>query len=785
MAQYEEEMEELPEDMELPDEELVGALEVKVVQTEVDDFAEVVQEKFQEAREYRRDYEQHWLEAYDAYRGKYPSKISKANELANERGIFVNQTRRKVNSAKIKINTLLFEDGKVPFSITPSRKPRFYPPDIQAPPDRPDILQDAILERSKQMEFKIRDILERTNYNEQVQHAIHELCLYGTGCTKGVQLEYKNFPVYSTVTTPENLISIESFLEQELMPTCKFVSIWNVFPSPEANSGEDADYVIQRSFLSKIQLRKLAKNGEGFLPGVLDEVIEDEIGIASGYDDSEHPKQYNETSGNRLKKFEVLEFWGRLDGKDLEGHIPIESEDMPEAIPVVITVIGNKVVKIAENPFDDTLPFHFCNWQKNPESIWGDGIYYAIRDAQAILNFSYAMMVEGKSLSAAPLTVIDPNAFEPGTDTEQIYPGKQFRVKPGASVRDSFSSVQIPDVTNGLLAVIQQLEREADLDSGQTSIGYGDMSPAQTKTATGMSILNSNANRQTADVVRSVSSMITKNISAIYRWLMVDSTDMTIKGDYEAISTGYEQYVAKEVHNTQLINFLQVVGQMPEVKQYLKQEAFSRPLLRAFNMEPDKVLKTEEEVTQEMQAQQQAQQQQLEQQAQAQQQAAIQQSQQQAQLAQQQIQGQTQSSIAIAETKAMLDEKQAVGEDQRKLEMQERLELIKQGNILHPANLENNSVLLREKMEAEQAQADQEAMMREQQMVQQQAQEQQAQRDYEAAENIDPQQEPQQGPPPPDMPEDPLMAQQAQERLQGGPDAGDIRRREFEQNAPS
>ena len=779
MAEYE---------MEQPESEESENTGLKLGNTEVDvdDFAKVVQEKFEEARDYRRDHEQHWLEAYDAYRGKYPSKISKAHELASERGIFVNQTRRKVNSAKIKINTLLFEDGKVPFSITPSRKPRFYPPDIQAPPDRPDILEDAILERSKQMEFKIRDILERTNYNEQVQHAIHELCLYGTGCTKGIQLEYKNFPVYSTVTTPENLVSIESFLEQELMPTCKFVSIWNVFPSPEANSGEDADYVIQRSFLSKIQLRKLAKNGQGFLPGVLDEIIEDEIGIASGYDDSEHPKQYNETTSNRLKKFEVLEFWGRLDGKDLEGHIPIESEDMPEAIPVVITVIGNKVVKIAENPFDDTLPFHFCNWQKNPESIWGDGIYYAIRDAQAILNFSYAMMVEGKSLSAAPLTVIDPNAFEPGTDTEQIYPGKQFRVKPGASVRDSFTSVQIPDVTNGLLSVIQQLEREADLDSGQTSIGYGDMSPAQTKTATGMSILNSNANRQTADVVRSVSSMITKNISAIYRWLMVDSTDMSIKGDYEAISTGYEQYVAKEVHNTQLINFLQVVGQMPEVKQYLKQEAFSRPLLRAFNMEPDKVLKTEEEVTQEMQAQQQAQQQQVQQQAQATQQAAQQQAQQQAQFAQQQLQGQTQSSIAIAETKAILDEKQAVGEDQRKLEMQERLELIKQGNILHPANLENNSVLLREQMEAEQAQADQQAMMQEQQMVQQQAQEQQAQQQQmQGMTEQQPQEQQMQQGPPQQMPEDPLMAEQAQERLQGGPSAEDIRRMEFEQNAPS
>ena len=775
MAEYE--MEE-PESLEEAEPE--GKMKVGNKDVDVDDFAGVVQEKFEEAKDYRRDHEQHWLEAYDAYRGKYPSKISKAHELASERGIFVNQTRRKINSAKIKVNTLLFEDGKVPFSITPSRKPRFYPPDIQAPPDRPDLLEDAILERSKQMEFRIRDILERTNYNEEVQNAVHEMCLYGTGCTKGVTLEYKNFPVYTTVTTPDNMVAIESFLEQELMPTCKFVSIWNVFPSPEAINADDADYVIQRSFLSKIQLKKLAKTAEGFIPGALEAVIEEEIGLSHTGDDSEHPKKYSETSASRLKKFEVLEFWGRLDGEDLEPHLSIDSEDVPDVIPVVITVIGDKVVKIAENPFDDTLPFHFCNWQKNPESIWGDGIYYAIRDAQAILNFSYAMMVEGKSLSAAPLTVIDPNAFEPGTDTEQIYPGKQFRVKPGASVRDSFTSVQIPDVTNGLLSVIQQMEREADLDSGQTSIGYGDQSPSQTKTATGMSILNSNANRQTADVVRSVSSMITKNISAVYRWLMVDSTDMSIKGDYEAISTGYEQYVAKEVHNTQLINFLQVIGQFPEIKTYLKQEAFTRPLLRAFNMEPDKVVKTEEEVTEEMKAQQKAQEEQLQKQAQEAQQAAQQQMQAQAQLQSQQIQGQAQANIAVEENKALLDEKQSIGEDQRKMEMQERLELIKQGKVIHPTNFlrEHSSVLMQEQMDQQMEAEQQQQMMQEQQMMQQQAAEQQ--------QMVQQQGPPQEGAPQPQgqMPEDPLQTEQARERMQGGPEAETIRRQEFAENAP-
>ena len=696
--------------------------EKKVIKAELNTFAKIIQEKFAEARDDRRDHELHWQEAYDAYRAKYPSHINKANELANERGIFVNQTRRKVNSAKIKIGTLLFEDGEVPFAVTPSKRPRFFPQDIEAPPDRPDILQDMLLSRARNMEDKVRDILKKTNYNEEITHAIHEMCLYGTGCTKGVTLTRKNFPVYTSVRTPEQMVEIESELEEELIPAVKYISIWNVFPSPEASSSEDADYVIQRNFVSPIQLRSMVHAGEGYIMDVVEEIISGDEGRIHGYDESQHPKKFDESSSRQIKNIEILEFWGRLDGNDLADHLGLEASDIRQAMPVVVTVIGDKVIKIQENPFDDTLPFHFCYWQKNPESCWGDGIYYAIRDVQAILNFSYAMMIEGKSLSAAPMTVIDPNSFEPGTDTEQVYPGKQFRVKPGASVRDAFMPVQIPDVTNGLLQLIQQLEREADLDSGQTSIGYGDMSPAQTKTATGMSILNSNANRQTADVVRSVSKMITMNIQAIYRWLMVDSQDNAIKGDYEAISTGYEQYIAKEVHNTQLINFLQTIGSLPQLQQYIKYEAFSRPLLRAFNLDPEKVMKTEEQVAQEMQQQTQAMQQQQQQQAQ-----------QQAQLAQQQVQAQAQataqSQIQVEQIKALLEEKQKVSDDQREMERDERLALIKDGNVLHPTNLERYSILLREQMEKgeatemmqeEQAEQQRKMAMQQQQMAEEQ-----------------------------------------------------------------
>jgi hypothetical protein len=470
-----------------------------------------------------------------------------------------------------------------------------------------------------------------------------------------------------------------------------------------------------------------------------------------------------------VKSIEILEFWGKVDVKDFRPYLSLEEEDMRENLDVVMTVIGDKVVKMEENPFDGQMPYHFCYWQKNPETIWGDGIYYAIRDVQAILNFSYAMMVEGKSLSSVPITVVDPNAFEAGEDTEQMYAGKQIRLKPGQSVRDAFQAVVLPDVTNGLIGLIQQLEREADLDSGQTAIGYGDMSPSQTKTATGMSILNSNANRQTADVVRSVSNMITQNIQSIYRWLMVDSTDATIKGDYEALSTGYEQYVAKEVHNTQLMQFLQVAGSLPQFQMFIKHEAFIRPLLRAFNLDPDQMLKSEDQVAMEMQQGQQAQQQQLMQQQQIQQQAVA-----------AQIQAKAQADMAVEQTKALLQEKKAVSDDQREMEIRERLELMKQGNVLHPSNLANSSILIQEEQAAQQQAAMQQQAMQQQQQIAMAQQSEQNEGVEDTARNQLEQQE---------MEALQEVAEKRQnmamDRLQGGPEADDIRRQEMEENAPT
>ena len=108
------------------------------------------------------------------------------------------------------------------------------------------------------------------------------------------------------------------------------------------------------------------------------------------------------------------------------------------------------------------------------------------------------------------------------------------------------------------------------------------------------------------------------------------------------------------------------------------------------------------------------------------------------------------------------------------LELQE---LIKQGNVLNPANLENYSVLLREESEGQTDTMlqEQENMINQEETAIRQAQAQQVQ---------GPPQEGPEQPAPGGMPEDPTQAGPAQERLQGGPTADQIRKREFAENAP-
>ena len=650
-----------------------------------DSLAELVQTMFEQAKEYRLDDELIWKDAYDAYRANYPERIDSVVELARSRGVFIHLVRRRVNSAKVKISSLLFESGKIPFEVTPNSRPKFLSPDLAQM--EPEKAVAEVMLRSERMEGEIRDVLRKSEYVDVINDTILEMCLFGTGVTKSIVLKKHNYPVYRTANQNPDIFKAEDMLESELIPTVEKVSIWDIFPSPECKSIDDCEWVIKRAFYYSQQLRGLSGQ-EGFDESAISEVIETGEGSQEGSDQSESPSRYLRRKADRVKRFEVLEFWGEVSSDDLEEYMEIEPNSNFN-VSVCITVCGDKVLRSVVNPFDGRIPFDFCYWERNNESIWGDGIYFSIRDLQDITNFAFAQIIAGKALASNPISVIDPQAFDEGEDFETLRPGKIMRLRPGNDVNSAYRPVIIPDTTNGLTDLISQLERQADLASGQSAIGLGESTPYQTKTATGMSILQSNSNKLTAEVVRSVSNMISRNIQAIYHWIMADSTNHMLKGDYDCQSTGFMQYVSKEVHNSQLLNLLNVLNQNPDLRQHVHLNKLVSPIFRAFSMEPENIVMTDEEKAQSDQAAKQA--------------------------MQQQVITEMETRIMFMQEQILLQEKLAVSSDTRKQEMKEREVLMEQGNTLSaPPDFEGDSILLRQEQEKEH----EESIMREMQEAQ-------------------------------------------------------------------
>ena len=79
-----------------------------------------------------------WESGWHAIRGEFPDTTSKAVDVAKERGIYVNLTKRKVHEARVKLLSSTLQQGKVPFKLTPTRRPRFVAPDLLQTAERYD-----------------------------------------------------------------------------------------------------------------------------------------------------------------------------------------------------------------------------------------------------------------------------------------------------------------------------------------------------------------------------------------------------------------------------------------------------------------------------------------------------------------------------------------------------------------------------------------------------------------------------------------------------------------------
>ena len=597
-----------------------------------------VHERFKRAEDARQNDESRWIKAYKNYRGIYGSDVQFTE--AEKSRVFIKVTKTKTLAAYGQIIDVLFGNNSFPLTINPTRlpdgvadavhinvdpnatgdenntagdeppSPYLFTPDGKLKPgetiadlqnrlgplkDKLEPVSDKLIEGSgttqstvtfnpamvaaKKMEKKIHDQLEESGAVKQLRSTSFEMALFGTGIMKGPFAMDKEYPNWNEDGEYDPLI--------KTVPCTNHVSIWNFYPDPDAQNMDEAEYVVERHKLSKVQMRALKMR-----PFFRQDSIDTAIELGETY-----TKKYWEddmtdyATHSFTERYEVLEFWGYVDAETLETHgldIPSELKELDQ-LNVNIWICNGEILRLVLNPFKPTrIPYYAVPYELNPYSFFGVGIAENMDDTQTLMNGFMRMAIDNAALSGNLIIEVDETNLVPGQDLS-VYPGKVFRRQGGAPGQAIFGT-KFPNVAGENMQLFDKARVLADESTGFPSFAHGQTGVQGVgRTASGISMLMSAANGSIRNVVKNVDDYLLAPIGkAFYSFNMQFDFDPDTRGDLEVKAQGTESLMANEVRSQRLMQFLQVASN-PALAPFAKMDYIIREIAKAMDLDPEKV----------------------------------------------------------------------------------------------------------------------------------------------------------------------------------------------------
>lgn len=598
-----------------------------------------ISQKYKRSRERRMADETRWITAYQNYRGIYGPDVQFTDTEKSQ--AFIKITKTKVNAAYAQIVDVLFAGSTLPIGIEPSPQvegiaeavffdPKADPKSVAGAQDsggtgtgkevksasprsatiaRQDILEavgpyreqlgrvkeklkegygttatsitfEPALQAAKNMEKKIHDQLEESEFSKHLRSFTFDLSLYGTGVMKGPFARDKEYPQWTEEGEYKPLIKTVAEVE--------YVSIWDAFPDPDARTMAECEHFIERHRMSRTQLRSLKKR-----PAFRAESVELAIDAGANYI-NEYWENYitDKNMVGTIDRYEVLEYWGVIDkqlAQEANLTLPKEAEDFDE-LQVNVWICNNQILRLVLNPFTPArIPFHICPYEHNPYSIFGVGVAENMADTQRVMNGFTRIMIDNAVLSSNVVFEVDETNMVPGQDLK-IYPGKVFRRQAGAPGQALFST-KFQNTTNECIAVFDKMRQLADEATGIPSYSHGQGGITGVgRTASGMSMLMGAAAQNIKAVVRNVDDyLLTPLGKGLFAFNMQFNFDKNLKGDLEVVARGTESLMRNEIRSQKILQLLQVTAN-PMDAPFTRRDYLLRELSASLDLDPDKTI---------------------------------------------------------------------------------------------------------------------------------------------------------------------------------------------------
>ncbi len=544
---------------------------VKVPKVEITDESEIyalgskLYKRFTYWRDRKRKIEEQWLKNLRAYNSVYDSE-TRAKFDPNGSTQYIGITRMKTTAAYSRLVDIFFPaNGHKFWGI----KPTPYPVLDDSIWDKEDFIdeetgvkltdEEVLTETTGRMSHRINDQLVESDADTLIRAAIKDACTYGSGIIKAgtVKVERKKNWV-------QGLGDWELVQEDDIIPGISQPSPFDIYFDINANSADSSIGTYERHVLNKEEVRDL-KNSTGFRDEIIDELIED-------YPNGNHNREHHEIERMSLGNiqhfsdsgyYEVLEYWGYVDGKDLrDAGFDVKEEDLKTGYNANIWISGHKVIKILiDESLNKGKKYFVFPYEQVSNQLWGVGVPEIMMDSQDVLNAAFRRLLDDVAMTGNQLEInVDRLDDRSVNNAHKISPWKIWYRSGGDESFNAITVHKVPSIGADLIQIIMMVRNFIDDETNLPSLISGQPTPDGTpgaETASGMSMLMGAAQGVIKSVVKNIDDFLIKPlIQTYYGFNMEWSMDNNIKGDMKIEALGSSILVAREIMNKAMSDFL-------------------------------------------------------------------------------------------------------------------------------------------------------------------------------------------------------------------------------------
>lgn len=557
--------------------------------------------------------EARWRRANNLYHGDIEDSLTgsfertlrdgptaRVNKQAPRSRVVINIVRPKVDQAVARMCEILFPVDDQNWGIKPTPVPEVkqrvgnqaptVDPDTGMPTGATaDSEAQAVIEGAKKkaeaMQREIADNLTECSYNGESRKLIEDGVRLGTGIIKGPYPRNAGSKKWAGGTLT---------VVNKLVPSSRRVDPWNVFFDPACgNDHQRGRGVYEKNPVTRKELRRLLE-----VPGFDAEAIRQVL--------REPPKRIRTVEGRVTKEFanddsyEMWEYHGEVEAEDISMLTSQMGDPVTDVEDAVIVMVNDRIIGVLESfSPDGSLPYDVWCWRKADDSPYGYGLCDELENQQSVITTAWRMVMDNGRVGMGGQVVMKKGKVVPVNGSYDWEPMKfWYATDDLEDVNKAFGVFEVNSHLEELLAVAKAAMEFADVESNMPQILGGNQQGSTPETLGGSIMAFNNASAVLRRRVKAYDDDITRpHIGRYYDWHMLNNDNDDIKGDCEVDARGSSALVERDIQNQALLNLASVTNN-PRYVPHLRERDELKAILKAFRVNPEELMKTEDEVRQ-------------------------------------------------------------------------------------------------------------------------------------------------------------------------------------------